>query len=69
VVVFVWIQFPHPELRSEVLLYLPLSKQLVLIVLWFTTHIECFDLGRNLVEIVFRSVGVVPRIGLLVNVP
>ena len=60
--------------RSYVLRYFctyhsDLSKQLVLFVLWFTTHIECFDLGRNLVEVVFRSVGMVPRLGLLVNVP
>jgi len=69
--VFFWIQLPRPELRSEVLLYYPsdLSKKLVLIVLWFTTHIECFDLGRNLVEVVLCSVGMVPRLGLLVNVP
>jgi len=46
-----------------------LSKQLVLFILWFTTHIECFDLGHYLVEVVFRSVGVVPRLGLLVDIP
>ena len=45
------------------------SKHLFLFVLKFATHIEYFDLVNCLIEVVFRSAGVVPRLGLLVNVP
>jgi hypothetical protein len=68
--VFFWIQLPRPELRSEVLLYSTSnsSKHLFLFVLKFATHMECFDLSHYLIEVVFSSVGVVPRLGLLVNI-